>query len=107
MITMKTVLRWEPDVENYKLENIDHIAFGGIPSHAYKRTKRKEDLLNRDTGILGGFLGEIHGIKQLKLDMLKEISWEIIKDGRNPIDVDFHVNRTVIDGEQYLVVWAV
>jgi hypothetical protein len=39
--------------------------------------------------------------------MLKEITWDIIKSGRNPLDISFYTNRTVIDGEQHLIVWAV
>jgi len=98
-----TKLTWEPDVENYKVELFTNL--GVVPKAAYKRMKKMSELDSRGT-VTGSLYGEWRGIKQWKLDCLKELSWEVIKDGRNPLDVTFHANRVFYDGEEYLVFWV-
>jgi len=98
-------LRWEPDVENYKLEAVNQIAFGGIPKNA-DIVKRKIDELRSDGIALGSLIGEVHEVKQIKLDMLESIVLAKIKRGENPLDVDYNIARTFIDNVEYLVVWA-
>lgn len=104
MITMTDArLIWEPDVENYKLENYTNL--GVVPDGAFKRMKPMDELFGHGR-VLGSLYGEMLGIKQWKLDMLKELTWEIIRDGRNPLDVTFHINKVFYNGIEHLVFWA-
>jgi len=96
-------LGWEPDVENYKLEHFSFLGF--IPENAYKVAYKRDDLESRGTGV-GELYGERRDIYQLKLDALKTLVWKLVKDGRNPLDATFHVNRTLEGSDEFLVFWV-
>jgi hypothetical protein len=98
-------LKWEPDAESYVLEHFTNLADVDIPVGAYRREEKVSNLMNRGVE-LGSLYGEILGAKQWRLDMLKELAWELVKDGRNPMDATFHGNRVLKADGEYLVFWV-
>lgn len=104
---MKLTLEFEPDVENYKLENIDHLALGAIEQNAYQMVSIKTDDY-RNWGIGKGSLhGEAHNIKQVKREMLEDLVEAIALGGYDIFNSEYYMNRTLIENVEYLVAWVI
>ena len=104
---MKVILQFEPDVENYKLENIDHLAIGEIREKAFEATWIKiEDLKKGGIG-LGELYGEVHDIKEIKREMLELMVEAIVKAGFDPFTSEYYMNRSFIGDDEVLVAWVI
>ena len=104
---MKLTLEFDPDVENYKVENIDHLGWGEIEPNAFQTVSIKiDDYRSMGTGV-GELYGEARNIKQVKREMLETLVEAIAIAGYDVFNSEYYMNRTFIDGIEYVVAWVI
>jgi len=97
---------FSPQISYKKLETFDHLAYGSIPAGAVEALYPVESM--RSLGIaLGSPIGEVADSGQIKWDLMEEVISKVLSKRGDLMATEYHMNRTYIDGVQYLIAWAV